>query len=89
MLGRSYHSDALHENNEVPMKADERYKPFEVHVYGEVVVREFETHVRISKNDWDKYKQRLIPVLKQGDRKDGSTDTEASEVGIKSGSASG
>jgi hypothetical protein len=87
MLGRSYVQDAYAENNELPSRSDRMHKPFEVHVYGEVIVREFETHVRISKNDWDKYKQRLIPVLKQGDRKDGSTDTEASEVGIKSGSA--
>ncbi len=89
MLGRSYVQDAYAENNELPSRSDSHHKPFEVHVYGEVVVREFETHVRISKRDWDKYKQRLIPVLKQGDRKDGSTNTEASEVGIKSGSASG
>ena len=89
MLGRRYVQDAYAENNELPSRLDSHHKPFEVHVYGEVVVREFETHVRISKRDWDKYKQRLIPVLKQGDRKDGSTNTEASEVGIKSGSASG
>lgn len=74
MLGNSYSEDAHRENHEVPCRSDERYKPFEAHVYGCVVVREFESHVRISKDDWDKYKQRLIPVLKQGDRKNGNTE---------------
>ncbi len=74
MLGNSYYAEANRENNEVPYKLDERYKPFEVSVYGDVLVREFETHVRISKDDWNKYKQRLIPVLKQGDTKDGNTE---------------
>jgi hypothetical protein len=69
MLNRSYFAESIIEGNEV-LEA-----PFQCLVFGEVVVREFESHIRISKKDWDKYKQRLIPVLKQGDRKDGNAET--------------
>jgi hypothetical protein len=74
MLGRSHLQDAYMENNEI-IKHDGRDIPFTVSVYGEVIVKEFETHVRISKDDWNKYKQRLIPAFKQGDMKHGSTET--------------
>lgn len=50
--------------------------PMTVHVYGDVVVKEFDNHIRIAKNDWLKYNQRLIPVLKQGDRKDATRDNQ-------------
>lgn len=45
---------------------NERVKrQFTIHVYHDVVVKEFENHIRISKRDWDRLKRRLIPVLKQ------------------------
>jgi len=44
---------------------DQVKRQFTIHVYHEVVVKEFENHIRISKRDWDRLKRRLIPVLKQ------------------------
>jgi len=44
---------------------EENLRRFTIQVYNEVVVKEFENHIRISKRDWDRLKQRLIPVLKQ------------------------
>ena len=44
-------------------------------VYGTTRVEYFEDSVRIPINDWNKLKQRLIPVLKQGDTKDGNAET--------------
>lgn len=59
------------------LKENEQAADFDVQVYGETVVKEFSNHIRISKTDWNKYKQRIIPVLKQGDMKHASRDTEA------------
>lgn len=47
----------------------------DVWVCGETRIELYLDHVRISLDDWNKLKQRLIPVLKQGDMKDGSTET--------------
>ena len=69
-FGKSYYADAYDENQELV-----RTEKLTLGVYGDVVVKEFPSHVRISREDWEKHKQRLIPVLKQGDWKDGSTET--------------
>lgn len=74
MLNKTYLQESFLENAEV-VKQEGKYHNFFVNVYGTVVVKEFETHIRISMDDWNKFKQRLIPVLKQGDMKDGSTET--------------
>jgi hypothetical protein len=74
MLNLSYFEESLMENEET-IERYGKYNHFVVHVYGDVVLKEFEKHVRISKSDWEKYKQRLIPVLKQGEMKHGSTET--------------
>lgn len=50
-------------------------EPQDLCVYGSTVVEFYGDHVRISLDDWNKYKQRLIPVLKQGEMKHGSTET--------------
>ena len=50
-------------------------EPQDLYVYGSTVVEFYGDHVRMSLDDWNKYKQRLIPVLKQGDMKYGSTET--------------
>jgi UDP-N-acetylglucosamine pyrophosphorylase len=59
MMGTSFRKDVAKEN-------EESYN-FSVSVYNDVVVKEFKNHIRISMNDWEKFKQRLIPVLKQGE----------------------
>lgn len=70
----TYATEALQEE----AAAEKEFYNFEVNVYGEVVVKEYSNHVRINKRDWDKFKQRLIPVLKQGDMKHATGNTEAS-----------
>lgn len=53
---------------------------FSVHVFGECIVKDYADHVRINKRDWNKFKQRLIPVLKEETYASGNT--EAGKVGI-------
>lgn len=38
-------------------------------IYGETTINIFETHISIPLSDWNKIKQRLIPVLKEGENK--------------------
>lgn len=47
----------------------------DVMIYGSTRVDIYDDHVRIPLRDWNDIKQRLIPVLKQGDMKHGSTET--------------
>lgn len=49
---------------------------FDVMVYGQTVVREHKTHVRISRDDWEKIKSVIIPLLKQGDVKHATGNNE-------------
>ena len=42
---------------------------FQISVYGETVVREYQNKIEISLSDWEKIKGRLIPVMKQGEVK--------------------
>ena len=44
-------------------------------IYGTTRVEFYDEHVPIPLSDWNDIKQRLIPVLKQGDSKNGSTET--------------
>jgi hypothetical protein len=59
------------------IKENEMAADFDVEVYGTTVVKVFPNHIRITKTDWDNIKQRLIPVLKQGDMKHATGNTEA------------
>jgi hypothetical protein len=76
MMSPSYRNDVIKENEESFI--------FGVTVYNDVVVKEFKNHIRISMKDWNNYKQRLIPVLKQGEEnatrnsenKESSTDSQ-------------
>ena len=61
---RTFSEDNLRENEEA-----NKYNSFTVQVHGEVVVKEFKNHVRISKRDWDKFSPQIIEALKQGDKK--------------------
>lgn len=47
----------------------------DVWIMGTTRVEFYQDHVRIPLSDWNEIKQRLIPVLKQGDMKNGSTET--------------
>lgn len=47
----------------------------DVWIYGTTRVEFYEDYVRIPMSDWNDIKQRLIPVLKQGDRKYGNAET--------------
>lgn len=58
---------------EVDPMAKERY---DITVYGEVLVKEFENRIEISRRDWDKYKPQIIAMLKQGDMKHATRSTE-------------
>ena len=67
--------ETLHIDLEEPVQTRQ-----DLWVYGETRVEYFEDHVRISLDDWNKYKQRLIPVLKQGDRKHATGNSETKEA---------
>ena len=59
----SYERDISQENCNA-----EKMHLVHIHVYGSTIVKEFKDHIRISSDDWEKIKQWLIPILKQGDR---------------------
>ena len=54
----------------------ENANKFDVNVYGECAVKIYAGHVTLSREDWEKYKQRLIPVLQQGDKKHATGNNE-------------
>lgn len=74
MIGESYMKEAYRENSEV-----DKNIPFTVHVYGEVVVKEFSSHIRISKEDWNKFRPQIVAALKQGDRNHATGNRETNK----------
>lgn len=72
MIG-SYHNQTMHENSRA------EHGPCIIHVYGETVVKEFDNHIRIRKEDWNKFSPRIIEALKQGDKKHATGNTETTE----------
>ena len=59
--------------------AENEQYDFEIHVYGQTVIKEFEDHVRIRLNDWNEIKQLVIPALKQGDKKHATRSSKENE----------
>lgn len=52
---------------------------FDIHVFGETIVKEFKDHVRIKLDDWNEIKQLVIPALKQGDKKHETRSSKENE----------
>ena len=50
---------------------------YDISIYGGCVVKEFGDHIRINKQDWNKYKRQIIAALETGDKKDATRNNEA------------
>ncbi len=58
---------------------NEASRKYDVAVYGECVVKEYENHVRIRKADWIKYKRQIIAALEKGDMNRATGNNETKE----------
>lgn len=59
----TYRERTLQENEE---------KMMDIEVHGTTVVKKFSNHIRIANADWDKIKQQVLPVMKQGAKNHGN-----------------
>jgi hypothetical protein len=57
---------------------NEASRKYDISVYGDCVVKEYENHIRINKRDWIKFKRQIIAALETGDTKHatGNNETE-------------
>jgi hypothetical protein len=77
MIHKTNHIQTIKENSETTKKSYLDEPPvLDVEIYGDVTVRIYKTHVRLTKCDWLKYKKQMISAWNKGDKKHATGNTE-------------